>query len=132
MPDGMSEDPTRAGAAPGGPGSAPMAPPAGTPAMSDQKASGEIEQAKANVQMAMQILEQALPQLGSDSDEGATVLKALSMMSKTFAGKKQQDLVPAELMQLLSGMPDQNKQQVMAEMGKGASQGGSPPPMPPI
>ena len=45
-----------------------MAPPAGSPSASDQLKSGEAEQAKANVQIAISILEKALPSLGSDSE----------------------------------------------------------------
>jgi hypothetical protein len=120
MPEGKPElDPTRA-ATPGADASTPesgaMAPPAGSPNLTDQPAKGETEQAKANVQMAINILEQSLPQLGSDSEEGAVVLKALTLLSKSFAGKKSQDLVPAELTQLLSGQPDNIQKQIMAEM----------------
>ena len=125
MPEGMSADPSRAGtpgmdvASPG----ASMAPPAGTPSANEAPAKGETEQAKANVQIAIVLLEQTLPMLGTDSEEGKAVLKALTMLSKSFAGKKSQDLAPAELMQLISGMPDSIKQQMAGEMGGGSPQG---------
>ena len=96
-----------------------MAPPAGTPAANEQEKKGETEQAKANVQIAMSTLEQALPLLGSESEEGSVVLKALTMLSKVFAGKRSQDLTAAEHMQNMAGMPDQIRQQIMKEMGTG-------------
>jgi hypothetical protein len=103
----------------------PTAPPAGTPAANEHEKKGETEQAKANVQIAIHILEQALPQLGTDSEEGAVVLKALMSLSKSFAGKKSEDLVAAEHAQTMAGMPDKIRQQVMKEMGAG---GGLPQP----
>ena len=130
MPEGQAElDPTRAatqGAEKGAPDGA-MAPPAGSPNLTDQPAKGETEQAKANVQMAINILEQSLAPLGSGSEESAAVLKALTTLSKLFAGKKSADLVPAELTQLLSGQPDNIQKQIMAEMGQKTGQPGSAP-----
>ena len=130
MPEGKELDPSRA-ATPGLDATAPgagavMAPPAGTPSAPDQEKKGQIEQAKANVQMAINVLEKSLPELGTDSEEGALVLKALTILSKKFSGKKSQDAVPAELMNLFAGQPDHIKQQMSKEMG----QGGGQPPMP--
>lgn len=108
---------------------APMAPPAGTPAANEQPKSGEAEQAKANIQIAISILEQSLPQLGSDSEEGATVLKALTTLSKNFTGKRSGDLAAAEHIQTMAGQPDAIKAQMMKELGAGAPpQGQSPMP----
>jgi hypothetical protein len=111
------------------PQTTPTAPPAGTPDAAPQKNSGAIEQAKANVQIALTMLEQTLPMLGSDNDEGKAVLGAITQLSKRFGGKKSGDLAPAEIMQLISSMPDQYKQQIAAGMGGGkpqAPQGGMP------
>lgn len=113
------------GAAPA-PDASPMAPPAGAPSSPPSEGAGEKEQAKANVQMAIAMLEQNLPRLGSNTPEGAALIKALSLLSKTFGGQKSGDLVPAELMQVMASMPDQHKQQVMAEMGGGAQPAGIP------
>lgn len=128
MPEGMSADPSRADV-PGSvvPPGASMAPPAGTPNADNLPAKGETEQARANVQIAITLLEQTLPMLGSDTEEGSVVLKALTSLSKSFSGKKSKDLAPAATMQLLSGMPDDIKQQLVKEMDKGGmSQGGVP------
>lgn len=105
----------------------PMAPPAGTPAANEHPRSGEAEQAKANVQIAISILEQALPLLGSDSEEGAVVLKALMGLSKNFSGKRSGDLAAAEHLQTMAGQPDAIKQQMMKELG---ASGGQPAPQP--
>lgn len=91
--------------------------PSGTPSGGDVKPSGDQEVARANVLVALNHLEKQLPILGSDSDEGKALLSAISTLSKKFSGKKSEDLVPAELMQLLGSQPDAVKQQMMREMG---------------
>lgn len=101
----------------------PGAAPSDSPGMKDQVPAGEIEKAKANVQIAVQVLEQTLPMLGSGSEEGRAVLAALTTLHKKFAGKKSQDLAPAELMQMMSTMPEQFKSQIAAQQGGG----GTPP-----
>lgn len=114
MPDNSEMMGVPTGGSPSPSAPSPSAPPSGAPASGEQPASGEKEQAKANVQIALMLLEQTLPQLGSDSDEGKDVLKAISALSKSFQGKKSKDLVPAELMQLMSSMPEEYKQQMAA------------------
>lgn len=120
MPVGQSpiQEPTQTGA--------PMAPPTGTPNVDDVKADGVIEQAKANVQIAISMLEQSLPLLGGESEEGKAVHRALGNLYPKFAGKKSQDLAPAELMSLFAGMPDQYKDQMGMGAGGGMSSGGIP------
>lgn len=108
------------------PSGAPMAPPAGSPAIGDPKAQGEIEQAKANVQIAISMLEQSLPVISTDSDEGKALLKALSMLSKAFGSKKASDIAPAQLLEMMSGMPESYKQQMSKEMGGGGQPEGIP------
>jgi hypothetical protein len=90
-----------AGGQPGGgpAGAAPMSTP--------QPAQGDKQSAMVNVSLAMDLLEQTLPSLGSESEEGRTVLNALSSLSKKFGHSrpKSQELVPAELMQLMQSLP---------------------------
>lgn len=93
----------------------PIAPPSGAPMSGDVPASGEIEQAKANVQIAMMLLEQSLSMFGSTSEEGKDVLKSLNALSKSFQGKNSKDLAPSEIMQLISSMPDEYKAQAGAQ-----------------
>jgi hypothetical protein len=101
-PAGIPGMPGAAGAgAPGGamPVSAPMSTP--------QPKAGDKQNALINVSLAMDLLEQSLPALGSESEEGQTILDVLRKMSGKFgaARNKSQDLVPAELMQLMQNLP---------------------------
>lgn len=84
---------------PGGPkpGGAPMAKPS-------QK-EGVKEAARVNIHIAMNMLEQALPAFGSESEEGMKVLKILSMLSKSFGKQDASDLVPAEIAQMNKSLP---------------------------
>ncbi len=60
-----------------------------------------------NVSLAMDLLEQTLPALGSESEEGRTVLTCLAGLSKKFGHTraKAQGLQPAELQQLMAALP---------------------------
>lgn len=103
----------------GGKGGAPQANPAAggqaqpgaaagaTPMSTPQPAQGDKRSAMVNVSIAMNLLEQTLPALGSESEEGRTVLTCLQTLSKKFGHQqaKSNELVPAELMQLMSSMP---------------------------
>lgn len=96
MPGAGGQPPGGGGAAPGG---APMTTP--------QPAAGEKQNAMVNVTIAMDLLEQVLPALGSESEEGQTILGVLSKLSSKFGHTraKSQELVPAELMQLMQSLP---------------------------
>jgi hypothetical protein len=85
------------------PGAAAGAAPMSTP----QPAQGDKRSAMVNVSIAMNLLEQTLPALGSESEEGRTVLTCLQTLSKKFGHQqaKSNELVPAELMQLMASMP---------------------------
>lgn len=98
------------------PGATQIPAPSGTPSQEQVPAAGEMEIAKSRVSIAMALLEQQLPVLGSDTEEGSTLLKALSLLSKQFSGKKSADLAPAELMQTMSAQPDAVKQQILSQM----------------
>lgn len=124
MPDENATMMGVSGATPA-PTASPMAPPAGTPSGQDVPAKGEIEQAKANVQMAITMLEQSLPILGSSSPEGQAVIKSVAGLSKTFGSSRSQDLVPQQLLQAMSSMPDSIKQQAGAEMNAGQPAAGA-------
>lgn len=110
MPEGLSSAVDRAEGLKGEnvspPSGSSMAPPAGSPDVGSQKPLGEIEQARANVQIALTILEQAFAVFGGSDEEGKAIHKALGTLYAKFAGKKSEDLKEVQLMQLLSGMPD--------------------------
>ena len=125
------------GGAPGGmpkPG-APMPPqaggpkPGGAPMAKPQQKEGIKEAARVNIHIAMNMLEQALPAFGSESKEGKSVLKILSMLSKEFGKQDASDLVPAEVLQMNKSLPQagggtevqQMLQKMQAQGGAGAA-----------
>jgi hypothetical protein len=110
---------------PGAPASAPVGSPMSTPEPKD----GDKEGAYLQIQMAMDLLEKTLPALGSESEEGSTVIKALSMIGQKFGEKreKSKEFVPAELMSLMQQMP-----KGPAGAGAGGPPGAAPAPQPPM
>jgi hypothetical protein len=112
------------GARPVGAAAPGNAPPVGSPMTTPQPKEGLKQDALIKITTAMDVLEQTLPGLGSETEEGKAVLSALSTLSKQFGKQKEKakELVPAELMSLMQSMP--------------AATGGSPemkamkPPMP--
>lgn len=77
---------------PSGPTAAPMSQP--TPN------DGERQMGMVNVESAMQMLEQALGTLGSNTEEGKAVLEALTKLSKSFSRPQAAELVPAQVLEL--------------------------------
>lgn len=71
-----------------------------------------------NVESAMQMLEQAVAQLGSNTEEGKVVLEALTKLSKSFNRPQAEELVPAQVIELarkqrqspIAAMMDQQQQ----------------------
>jgi hypothetical protein len=81
------------------PGAGPMA----TPGPKE----GQAQAAMVNISMVFQLLEQSLPAFGSQSEEGKAILQALSTLTKKFGEQRQKSdqLIPAELMQLMQTIP---------------------------
>lgn len=104
--------------------------PAGAPMQQPSANDGAKQMGMVQVETAMQMLEQALPQLGSSSPEGASVLKAMTALSKHFARSQSKDLVPAQIAE----MARSQQQSPLAQMiGSGAAPQGAAPaaaPMP--
>ena len=125
------------GQQPGGP---PPSGPAGSPMPKPQEAEGKKAQAMAVVSIAVSQLENALLLFGSSSDEGAAILKSLGGLSKISTKRDSNELIPAELQQLIqnSQSGEQQKQmmmQMMQQKGGGAPPGGppgAPPGQPPM
>lgn len=70
-----------------------------------QPNEGLKQAARVQIQIARRQMEQALPALGSDTDEGRAVLSCLSKLAGAF-GKtedKDRELIPAEIASLVSG-----------------------------
>lgn len=132
-----------AAAAAGG-GNPGGASPAASPMVTPQRKEGKIAAAQTNVHIAVNMLEEALPAFGSESPEGATIIKALGTLAKLM-GKKGQDssdLVPAEVKQMVASMPQMGggtdiQRQILQMMQHAGAQkpgmppgGGAPQPMP--
>ena len=121
-----------AGAAAGGPagGSAAVKPPSAGPMSSPQEKKGLKAAAMVNVHIAMNMLEEALPALGSENEHGSVILKALTMLAKITGKRDSSDLVPAEVMQMNSRLPQMGggteAQKMIRQMI--SQQGMKPPP----
>jgi hypothetical protein len=112
------------------------APPMGSPMSTPEPKMGNREAAMINISMAMDLLEQSLPALGSESPEGQRVLSAIRGMSSVIGPKKAKtnELQPAEIMQMLQTLPQaggatpEGKAMAQAPAIPGMSPGGMPPP----
>lgn len=122
------------GAPPAAPApNAPQAAPSGNapvsaPMASPQPKQGDKQNAMINVSLAADLLEQTLPALGSETEEGGVILDVLSKLNKKFgdATRKSKELVPAELMQLMHNLPQMGG--MSPEMKALQAQGPSGPP----
>ena len=81
----------------------PMASPMSTP----EPKMGSKAAANINIQMAMDLLEQSLPALGSESEEGQQIMKSLASLHKMFGKReaKNRELMPAEILQMIQTLP---------------------------
>jgi len=81
----------------------PMASPMSTP----EPKMGSKEGAMINIQMALDLLQQSLPAIGSDSKEGMELTKVIGSLSKAFGQReaKTRELIPAEIMQMIQSLP---------------------------
>ena len=103
---------------PSGPQAAPMAQP--TPNQGNQQ-MGMVQ-----VETAVQILEQALPALGTTTPEGKAVLTALSALAKQFSRQEAGPLVPAQIMEMAQASKPSALQQMLSQGQQPGA--GAPPP----
>jgi hypothetical protein len=76
-------------------------PPMGAPMSTPEPKMGSKEGALVNIGMVIDLLEQSLPALGADSEEGKTIMDAISKLNKASTNELQQ----AEIMQLMRSLP---------------------------
>lgn len=115
------------------------APPMGSPMMTPEPKMGNKEAAMINVGLALDLLEQSLPALGSESQEGVKVMAALRTLTGLMQPRsaKTNELKNAEILQLLQNLPQAGggSPEGRAMMGAppipGMAQGAGAPPMPP-
>lgn len=141
------------GSAPGGevaPAGAPTLPGEGTPMpptppmegpmTTPEPKAGQREAALINVSMALDLIEQALPAVGSTTPEGKKLLSVLNSLTGLLGPKKQRvgELQNAEILQMLQNLPQAGggtpasrmMEQAPPNLGLMTPPGGTPP-MPP-
>ena len=108
-----------------GPASNDTVPPMGAPMMTPEPKMGSREAAIINVGLALDLLEQSLPALGSDSPEGTKVMSAVRSLLPMMQGRqaKTDSLKNAEILQLLQSLP---------QVGGGTPEGRAMASAPPI
>ena len=81
----------------------PMAAPMSTP----EPKMGSKEGALVNISMALDLIEQSLPALGSESEEGKQALNAIRTLSGMLGPRKNKtnELQQSEILQLLQTLP---------------------------
>jgi hypothetical protein len=110
-PSGMMPGPAPVGmAAP--PNAPPGMGPASSPMVTPQAAIGEKTAAMSQVQIAITLLERALPALKVTSPEGDSVMTALKSLAKHFGAREgaSRSLIPSEIMNLVASLPKQPPQ----------------------
>jgi hypothetical protein len=78
--------------------------------------AGDIEQAKAQVQIAKKTLEPLLAVFGSDSEMGKSLMDAMRALAKGFPMDASADLTSAETANMVQGLPQQDKQMLSPEL----------------
>jgi len=101
MPPDLQKMIGQPGQVQGDPSSAPV----GAPMSTEQPKDGDKAGAKNQVTIAMTMLEQALLELGSHSEEGRVVMESLMKLSKHFHKQENNELVPSQLMSMMQSMP---------------------------
>lgn len=108
--------------------------PMGSSMVTPQPKKGLDAAARTNVHIAMNMLEQALPHFGSESEDGEIILKVLTKLAAKFGKSDDQELVPAQIMQLMRNEPSMGgmtpQMQAMQQGGQQQGQPGMPPQMP--
>ena len=109
------------------PSTAPMSAPMSTP----EPKMGNREGAMVNIAMAMDLIEQALPNFGSASPEGQKALSALRTLTGLLGQKKQKanELQQSEIIQMLQNLPQAGG---ATPEGRAMSQAPAVPNLPPM
>jgi len=106
-------------------------PPMSAPMSTPEPKMGNREGALVNISMAMDLIEQALPSIGSESEEGQKALSALRTLTGILGPRKSKarDLQQSEIIQMLQNLP---KAGGATPEGMAMSQAPAVPNMPPI
>lgn len=81
--------------------------PTGGPMSTPQPKAGMEQAGLVKIAVVFQMLEQALPAFGSPTDKGKAILSALKTLTGAFGKERQksEELVPAEMMQMMQSVP---------------------------
>ena len=82
-------------------------PPLAAPMSTPEPKMGSREAAMINIGMALDLIEQSLPALGSDSEEGKKALDAIRVLNGMMGPRKGKtnELQQAEILQMLQSLP---------------------------
>ena len=82
-------------------------PPLAAPMSTPEPKMGSREAAMINIGMALDLIEQSLPALGSDSEEGKKALDAIRVLNGMIGPRKGKtnELQQAEILQMLQSLP---------------------------
>ena len=97
--------PAAGGMPPGAGMSSPEPGPSAAPMSTPQEPEGQKQGGMVQIAMALELMQQALPQIGSHTPEGQSILKALTQLSKHFGKPDSKELIPAEVAQLVGNTP---------------------------
>jgi hypothetical protein len=106
-PGGATDVPAGEMPLPGQETSDPPSPPMASPMTTPEPKAGMREAALINISMALDLIEQSLPAVGSTTPEGKKLLSALNSLTGLLGPKKQRvgELQNAEILQLLQNLP---------------------------
>ncbi len=113
---------------PGGDTPGPMGAPMSTP----EPKNGKKESAMINLGMAQDLIEQSLPNIGSETEEGQALVAALRALTKVIGPRKAKtgELQQSEILQLMQGLPQGAGAPAAQAPGAAMPPGGAPPPSP--
>ena len=82
-------------------------PPMGSPMSTPEPKMGSKEAAMINLGMAQDLLEQSLPAIGSDTEQGRAILAAIGAINKKLGPRKGKtnELQQSEILQMLQTLP---------------------------
>lgn len=116
-------------------------PPLAAPMSTPEPKMGSREAAMINIGMALDLIEQSLPALGSDSEEGKKALDAIRVLNGMMGPRKGKtnELQQAEILQMLQSLPQaggatpEGRAIAQAPIPGMPPAGGAPtPPIPPM
>jgi len=115
-------------------------PPMSSPMSTPEPKMGSKEAAMINLGMAMDLLEQSLPALGSETEEGQKALGAIRTLTGILGPRKNKtnELQQSEILQMLQTLPQaggatpEGKAMSQAPIPGMPPQGGGMPPPPPM